>query len=197
MRLGIDIDGVMYHWDRTARYMLREVLPGSPYKKDGPLGQESQHWDHIQELVAPEHWKWLWTEGVRLGLFRHGHLYPGTIQAIRRLAELGDIVVITSRPKAAVPDTMAWLAYQQLHISEVHILVNGEPKSSVPSCDIYIDDKFENCVELERNTEGFVCLMDRPWNQAGLFWPRVRSWAEFEGFARQTAQELKEVAETI
>jgi len=27
VRIGLDIDGVMYMWDKTARYMLRDVLP--------------------------------------------------------------------------------------------------------------------------------------------------------------------------
>lgn len=178
-RIGVDVDGVMYQWSKTARYMLREVLPNSPYSKDGPLGIESLSWNYIQENVDPLHWKWLWTEGVRLGLFRHGHLYPGTIQAIRRLADVGDIIIITHRPKAAVVDTMAWLSYQQLPIAGIHVLVNQEPKSTVPQCDVYIDDKPENCEDLEKNTEGRVWMMNRPWNQASAF-PRVYSWQDFE-----------------
>lgn len=166
MRIGVDIDGVCYQWDKTARYMLREILPMSPYTKDGPLGQPSAHWDHIQEMVVPEHWDWLWTEGVKLGLFRHGHLFPGTIEAIRKLSELGDVVAITHRPKSAVMDTLAWLAFQDLPLAGLHLLTGQEPKSTVkPECDIYIDDKFLNCVDLANNTNcrAVICMM-RQWS---------------------------------
>lgn len=188
-RAGFDIDGVMYEWSKTARYMLREILPDSPYPKDGPLGQESTSWDYIQEHVSKEHWKWLWSEGIRLGLFRHGHLFPGTIKAVRAVAELGyDIIVITHRPKNAVHDTLDWLAFQKLPLAGVHLLTNQEPKSSVvPQCDIYIDDKPQVCEDLLGNTKArLVAMPDRPWNQdfkipfddSGRF-ARVHSWNEF------------------
>jgi uncharacterized HAD superfamily protein len=183
MRIGVDIDGVMYQWSPTARYMLREILPNSPYTKDGPLGEESLSWNYIQDNVSEEHWKWLWTEGVRLGLFRHGHLYPGTIKAIRALAEYGDVVAITHRPKQAVHDTVAWLAFQNLPLAGLHILTRQEPKSTVkPECDVYIDDKTENCWDLFDNTQARkVCLMDRPWNRdcADPAILRVYDWQTF------------------
>ena len=63
LRIGIDVDGVMYHWNKTARYMLRDVLPDSPYTMDGPMGKESDEWDHVKDNVSDDHWRWLWTEG--------------------------------------------------------------------------------------------------------------------------------------
>jgi len=179
VRIGLDIDGVMYKWDKTARYMLREVLPDSPYKET--LKQEAQHWDWIKDNVSPEHWDWLWTEGVRLGLFRYGHLYSGTIQAVRKLATLGEVVLITHRPKQAVNDTLDWLAFQQLPISGVHLLTNMEPKSQVqPECDVYLDDKAENVLDLAKNTSGEAYLMRRPWNMTLLpTAPSVVTWDQF------------------
>lgn len=164
MRIGLDIDGVMYTWDRTARYMLRKVLPNSPYIDT--LREESQSWDWIKDKVSPEHWDWLWTEGIRLGLFRYGNLHTGTIQAVRRLAELGEVILITHRPRAAVTDTLAWLAFLNLPLAGVHILTDQQPKSIVcPQCDVYVDDKWENVQDLYTNTHAkAVCLMRRPWN---------------------------------
>jgi uncharacterized HAD superfamily protein len=185
LRIGVDIDGVMYMWEKTARYMLREILPDSPYDKSGPLGQPFSHWDYLDDHCTAEHRKWLWSEGVKLGLFRHGHLYPGTIKAIRQLAELGDVIAITHRPKSAVHDTIAWLAYQNLPLAGLHILTNQEPKSQVkPRCDVYIDDKPENVDDFLYNTEARkVALMDRPWNQNFMLWTdravRVSGWQQF------------------
>lgn len=189
MRIGLDIDGVMYKWDKTARYMLREVLPNSPYKYgkygDWNLDQESTSWNSIQNRVLKEHWDWLWTEGVRLGLFRYGHLYPGTIQAVRELATLGEVVAITHRPKQAVNDTLDWLSFQRLPLSGVHLLSNGESKSGV-ECDVYLDDKTENVVDLFENTDAMVALMRRPWNEnfgtirtKGRGIQVVHDWPEF------------------
>lgn len=192
MRIGIDLDGVCYQWTKTARYMLREILPNSPYTKDGPMGTECTEWDYIKHNVAPEHNKWLWDEGVKLGLFRHGHLFPGTIKALRALDKLGDLVAITQRPTRAINDTMAWIAFHGLPFREVHVL-QGQSKTSVRRCDLYIDDKPENCAELYARWEGTrsaaVCLPDRPWNQhfdapdAGCV--RTYSWDDFVQIARR------------
>jgi len=191
VRIGLDIDGVMYKWDATARYMLREVLPNSPYKdpvfpSDGGLHVESQSWFWIKDKVRPEHWKWLWTEGVKLGLFRYGHLYPGTIQAVKELAALGEVVLLTHRPKEAVGDTLAWLGFLNLPIAGVHILTNQENKGLVrPECDVYLDDKPENCLDVLRYTDGRAYCVSRPWNAGGdtsSMWPmvtRVAGWSEF------------------
>lgn len=67
MRLGIDIDGVLYHWSKTARYLLREVLPDSPYTKEGALGSESTYWNYIPDNVSPEHWKWRLSQPTVVG----------------------------------------------------------------------------------------------------------------------------------
>lgn len=186
-RIGVDIDGVMYQWSKTARYMLREILPNSPYTKDGPLGTESTSWDYIMDNVSKEHWRWLWSEGVRLGLFRHGHLYPGTIKAIRQLADIGDVILITSRPDEAVVDTAAWVDYNRLPVKGLHVLGRNQLKSDVqPQCDIYIDDKSENCIDLVANTKAVVCMPDREWNQDTTPVGAIRTygWDEFVELAR-------------
>jgi uncharacterized HAD superfamily protein len=158
--------------------MLREILPNSPYKGDPSLERPSTGWDYIEHNVAPEHWKWLWSEGVKLGLFRYGHMFKGTIEAVRKLAQLGDIIVITHRPAAAVPDTLAWLAYQQLPLAGVHILTHQEPKSTVEPCDFFLDDKPENCIDMN-DTGAEVWLMDRPWNRHCIWPNRAYSWHNY------------------
>lgn len=181
MRIGVDIDGVLYQWTKTARFLLREVLPNSPYTKDGPLGQECDSWNHIKQNVKPEHYRWLWKEGVELGLFRHGDVVAGSVVGMRELAKDHDLIVITHRPKSAVNDTLAWLAFQQWKLAGVHILTEQQPKSSVRDCDIYVDDKPENVDDLWLNTDAqLVCLFDQPWNQSykdGAVM-RVKNWPE-------------------
>lgn len=189
MRIGVDIDGVMYKWEEVARFMLFDVLPDSPYKRSGPLGLGNLHYNYIKECLKPEHWHWLWTEGVERGLFRHGHMYPGTVEALNELAAMGDITIITTRPKNAIHDTLAWLAFHKFPITNMHMVPHGMPKSSIlPHCDVYIDDHTENVIDLYYNTPGQVCIMDQLWNRTpialldpaardGIY--RVSSWQAF------------------
>lgn len=165
MRIGLDIDGVIYQWEKTARYMLREILPGQRYRDDPALRVQSPRWDYIKDVVDKEAWDWLWTHGVHLGLFRYGHLYPGAIEAIRGLNALGSVSLVTHRPASAVRDTLAWLSLLDLPIEGLHILSGGEPKSTVtPEFDYFVDDKPSNVLDLELRTKTKVALMRRPWN---------------------------------
>ena len=170
MRIGVDLDGVVYRFSDTANYLIK-----------AHFGIEIPEWsswdfapDYLRSIGAPDVWSWLWTHGIDLGLFRYGSIYKGSREALIQLSELGDLVVITARPKTAVNDTLEWLAYQRFPTSEVHIL-SGAPKSTV-KCDVYIDDSADNVLELHTNTDGVVFLADRPWNR-GLNWPlRCDSW---------------------
>jgi len=159
LRFGIDIDGVMYMWDKTARYMLRTERGVSREV----LGQPSRYWNEIKDKVSGEDWKWLWSEGVRLGLFRYGHLFTGSIEAVRELDKIGDVIVLTHRPRSAVQDTFDWLSYMRLPIIEAYVFTNMEPKSQV-KCDMYVDDKPENCIDFNDNTDGLPLLMRQESN---------------------------------
>ena len=184
LRIGLDIDGVIYAWDKTARYMMREVLPNSPYKDDPRFREDSPSWNWIQDNVDPKHWDWLWSEGVRLGLFKHGHLFPGAIVGIRELATLGDIVLITHRPAQAVGSTLSWLALQDLPLSGLHILSNGENKGTVrPKVDYFLDDKPENVLDMH-NAGVHSYLMRRPWNQ-DFMWTAVTNIREYAELIRK------------
>ena len=168
VRFGCDIDGVIYRWDDTARYILQSKF-GIDY-----LGDRSQSWDDIHDrLIAhgdENKWKWLWSDGItKHGLFRYGSIYKGAREFLTSVAEKCDIVVITSRPPLATLDTMEWLGYQRFPTQEVHIVRDrtGQKKSDiVPHADVYLDDGPHNIADLlEKTTDSRVMIMDRPWNQ--------------------------------
>ena len=171
MKIALDCDGVIYEWDKTARYMMRT------YKGYGAWAlEESSYWESIQDHVSKEDWDWLWEEGVRLGLFRYGHLVQGAVIGMKALVEAGHkLVVVTSRPVAAVPDTLAWLNLIQkpeagVKFSGIHIHTDEEPKSAVRA-DILIDDNIDNVVEW-RATGRRAILFSRTWNET---YPNARS----------------------
>lgn len=188
-RIGVDLDGVIYKWTETARFLLK-------WRFGVEVG-ESLHWDYIKEQITESQWLWLWQAdedgGVGRGLFRQGHCYKGSFETLKELSLLGDIVIITHRPKSAIPDTLDWLAFNKIPASTVHLMYREEPKSSVkPECQIYVDDKAENCIDLAENTDGLVCLWSRPWNagdQKKL--PKdiqiIDSWDRFLELAKEQA----------
>lgn len=166
MRIGIDLDGVLYEYDKTARFMLRHY---KGHSESGPMGAPSTSWNYIQEHIPAEDWKWLWSEGIALGLFRYGHVVTGSQSAIRDIRSAGNtVIVITHRPSEAVPDTIAWLDLFQkpeagVVLDGIHILSSGEPKSSVQA-DLLIDDKPSNLDDwIGHGRRGI--LFDRDHNQ--------------------------------
>ena len=126
------------------------------------------YWNQPKDMVKNNDWQWLWTAGVKAGLFRYGHLYKGTIEAVRALNVLGDVVIITHRPRHAMKDTLDWLAYLSLPFVEIHLLTEGQPKSDI-KCDMYVDDKPENISDFLNHTDGKALLFNRPWNMDYLF----------------------------
>lgn len=159
LRLGLDLDGVVYRWQDTAIYLLN-TLRGTSVSYDA-----WDHWDYLKETISKDDWKWLWSDAViDHGLFRFGSLYKGSREFLRDIKDQYEIVVITSRQENAVRDTMDWLAYQQLPTTEIHILGQQSKSSVEPKCDVYIDDAIHNCEDLLVNTGGLVVMPDRPWN---------------------------------
>jgi uncharacterized HAD superfamily protein len=160
MRVAVDVDGVQYEWDKTARYMLRT------HRGNTHLTSESTHWNYIQDTVSEEDWDWLWTVGVDKGLFRYGHLVRGAIEGLRALVRDGqELMVITARPKEAVRDTLAWLTLMDIPWNGIHILSNGEPKTKIEA-DVLIDDKPENVMAWAQMMGRTGFLFSRAWNIA-------------------------------
>jgi 5'(3')-deoxyribonucleotidase len=161
MKLALDLDGVTYNWQRTAAYMLREYRGA----KIPPVEEFWFHWDAIKDYCGPGDWKWLWSEGVELGLFRYGHMTTGARIGLQKLHSQGHkIEIVTHRPANAVSDTLDWVSlyFKDIPLNGFHILTNGEPKT-VSKADILIDDKPEN-VQAWADTGREAILYDRPWN---------------------------------
>ena len=152
-------------------------------RRAGLADREDLEWDHsVWNCGRPDSdWRWLNEPEQVNRVYRHAHLFGGAIEFVDELAKLGDVVIITKRPRAAVNVTMEWLLFNRLPFSEVHVLADV-PKSSVrPVCDAYIDDSPEVCGELHGATNARIILQDRPWNQdadPALFHARAMSFAQ-------------------
>jgi len=175
MKIAVDLDGVCYEWQRTYRYMLREYrgvqLP--------PVDQFWFSWNASDEFTTAADRKWIWSEGVRLGLFRHGHVWKGTILGIAALKQSGhELVVVTHRPRTAIRDTINWLdhhfgAMEPYPWSGINILSNGEPKHSIYA-ELLIDDKPENVIGwVDAGQSRKAIIFDQPWNREMNWHPRI------------------------
>lgn len=187
VRLGLDVDGVLYRWSDTARYLLETYW-------NIDVG-ESQHWDWIKDHVTKEAWKWLWSDAItNHGLYRYGSIYKGSREFLYRMQKYCDNVIITSRPSIAASDTMDWLVYQRVPTTEVHIVGAKQSKADImPQCDIYIDDAEHNCEDLLAKTKAKIIMPDRPWNQKEINHERLfrtYSWKEMVKIIRATYREL-------
>lgn len=176
MRVGVDLDGCVYHWERTARYLLRRRRRELGLPPDPALDVVSPYFDYVKDVVDRDAWRWLWKEGITEGLFRYGHVYTGAPEAVRTIARAHDVVIITARPASAAVDTMDWIQFQRWPVVDLRLLTHGEPKSSVP-CDVYIDDSAEVCEELCENADAFVIKMDRPWNKGARCHASTDDWS--------------------
>jgi 5'(3')-deoxyribonucleotidase len=148
-RVALDVDEVLYSWQRTARYLLRNLYNGTVMDYD--LSKDFAQWV-IATQIGEKAYRWLFDEGVKLGLFRHGHVITGAMLGVRALKAAGfDLVVVTHRPENAVGDTLAWLNFHfgredPFPFAGVSILSGGEPKTSV-AWDIIVDDSPANIDE--------------------------------------------------
>jgi 5'(3')-deoxyribonucleotidase len=190
--IGLDLDGPCYHFDRTARYMLRKrILAYGDFATAKLLEEESTTWNGIRDIVHPDDWAWLWTDGVKNGLFRYGHIVGGAIEGVQELSQIGDVVAITARPKQAVHDTIVWLAtmFDKAPLSGLVIQSHGQRKSDVhPLPDVYVDDAAHNADDILDNTTSRVVLYDTPMNRRYPLNPRVfraLDWIDVVGIIRR------------
>jgi 5'(3')-deoxyribonucleotidase len=179
MRLGIDLDGVVA--DFTAGWIARYNADfGAELRLD-----QAQTWGAMLDIAhfetMDEFWEWV-ANSKNGSIFRHLDTYPGALESLNRLAASHDIVILTTKPDWAIPDTFAWLSDQRIPTREVHIL---EDKWRV-SCDVYLDDAPHQLARLARERpDATVCRFVRPWNQPEHRVHDIEDWDEFEALVDQ------------
>ena len=172
LRIGLDVDGVLYNWEAQARNLLKRE-----FSVDLPISSE---WDSIKDSVTEYQWYWLWNDAL-YELFTDGEPCSGIKDGVRELSELGDIVIITNTPKRISDARLQWLLDHEIHIDEYHLVDSNSDKSKItPLCDVYIDDSHHVALDLFNNTDKYILLWDRPWNESFYIssdkFFRVASW---------------------
>lgn len=171
MKIGLDVDGVLYRWGKAARAVMSECF-GVEISEDEWFGEHH---------CTPDQWTWMWSDEGVARVFYEGRVFPGAVAFVRRLQDLGEVHLITAIPPNAEAARARWLRRRGLGSLPLHVVNpptvndgrNPAVKSEVrPQCDVYIDDNPANCVELAQNTTArLVILVDHTWN-------RGKEWEE-------------------
>jgi len=142
-QLYVDIDGVVYSWDRAASDLLRR-LTGKV------LTFPSPSWNSLEKEAGKAAWREMWDDHLD-ELFTSGPAIFGAIDALYKLAQHYEVTLVTSRPKEALAATEAWLQrygaeYDHLELCGRH---SSKPEMLPDPPDFFIDDKPKNILEAQ------------------------------------------------
>ena len=163
MRVGFDLDGVLYDFGNSVRRYLDSI--GRPYgfKDEAP---EPHNWNFFEYWgMDYAEFKQICNDGVDAGYVFHGPARPHAAESVNRVADMGhEIIIITDRffgsdPLNSHRATENWLSEHGIGFHELWFTPN---KCHVPT-DLFVEDKLENYdAVVAAGTKGF--LINRPWN---------------------------------
>lgn len=176
MRLGIDLDGVVadFNLGWMTRYNAEFATELTP--------DMVKTWGAMLDLTKfssmTDFWKWARNDGGH-GLFYDLPVIPDALETLRKLAHQHKIVIITTKPYWAVPETYSWIANNNLPTREVHIT----HKKWEIDCDVYLDDGPHNLEALvSKRPNRTVCRFVQAWNEPVDGVIDVHTWDDFEVF---------------
>lgn len=177
MRIGLDIDGVMFDFAASLeRYLVRigkhrELNISQPTRWEFYLDWGIEEWEFID----------LCNDGVDEGYVFSGGVMDMAPSAVNFMRNMGNTIhIVTDRffgryPEQSHKATEYWLNQHEIEYDS--LTFSGD--KTVIRTDVFIEDKLSNYDALVKN--GTDCyLVDRPWNQdLGDNRKRVKSIQEF------------------
>jgi len=167
MRVGFDLDGVLFDFGKSVREYLTSIGREYGFKDDKP---EPHTWNFFEywgmdakEFVQVCH------DGADAGYIFQNNVRPNAVAAVTLVKKAGHkIIVVTDRSFGTTPSVSEeatkkwWKAsgfpdYDELHFS---------PDKTIVPTDIFVEDKLENYDKLM--AAGTECwLINRDWNTEG------------------------------
>ena len=169
MRIGIDIDGVVADFVKTFIPLVRE--------RYGLALTEEDIYVHdlflvlgISESEA--------MELIRATICSDPGLIDGAKQAIDRLNQEHDVILLTARPEDLFDVTRQWLSKRGIKYRELLHLREGQKSTPQQAFDLVVDDHLREVIRFAGKARKII-VFDHPWNQSlnvrGLF-DRAYTW---------------------
>lgn len=183
MRIGFDLDGVLYNFGDSVRRYLEFTGQGHVWKS-GPT--KEAYWDFYKD--------WGWTskqfvefcnEGADAGFIFTGPARPGASEAVNAIKSMGHTIhIVTDRAFGSCPsvshmNTTKWLREHDIPFDSLTFSAD----KTVVKLDMMIEDKLENYDALVA-TDVYTFLINRAWNQV-------------EGDTRLRIDELSEYVQAV
>jgi hypothetical protein len=164
LRVGFDLDGVLYNFGDSVRRYLEFTGQGHIWKS-GPT--KEAYWDFYKD--------WGWTskqfvefcnEGADAGFIFCGDARPGAAEAVQAIKAMGHTIhIITDRSFGSAPaishsNTSNWLKQHGIPYDSLTFTAD----KTIVRVDAMIEDKLENYDALEANGT-WTFLINRAWNQ--------------------------------
>lgn len=169
MRIGIDIDGVVADFVKTFIPLVRE--------RYGVALAEHDIYVHDLFLVLGI------TESEAIELIRATicsdlDLIDGAKEAIDRLNQEHDVILLTARPEDLSGVTQRWLRKTGIKYRELVHFRQGQKFAPDYAFDIVVDDHLQEVIRFVGKARKII-VFDHPWNQSfnvrGLF-ERAHTW---------------------
>lgn len=182
--IGVDLDDVLLDFN-TALCKWHNLTYNSSYKRADIFSFDLKDvWKCSQEET-----------NKRIVEFYHSKFHtdslpvPGSIEAVNKLCQNNDLVIITSKPEYLREQTDSWLkkyfadSFKSVHFTN-SFHRNGSKRAKADVCDklgvsVYIEDSIENAKAVVAQDRQ-VLLLNTPWNQAPIpdSLTRISSWDE-------------------
>lgn len=165
MRVGFDVDGVLFNFGQSVKDYL-EATGQDHLWKSGP--NPKPYWDWYKD------WKWTTPQflqfchdGADAGYIFRGNVRDNAVAAVQAVKDAGhEIIVITDRNFGTTPDVSHkatlewWEEYGFPEFDEIHFSAD----KTIVKTDVFIEDKITNYQAVWK--AGTPCfLVTRPWNE--------------------------------
>ena len=163
MKIGIDLDGVLYNWDAEARALLNER-----YGDVSP--NTSTSWYGLRSEVTKSAWNWLWSpEGQALAFGNLASVYEDMVDTAAALMEADhEVHFVTHRDprNAAVPTAQLLQHHFWRHRwAGLHLIRSTTQKCDLSRFDVFVDDRPETIYGfMDRRPGTKLFAPSRPWN---------------------------------
>ena len=162
MRVGFDLDGVLFDFGQSVREYMDSVGMEYGFEAEPPCWDFYTYWH-----MTPEEFVQLCNAGVDAGYIFRGNVRPNAVEAVQAVKDAGhEIIVITDRNFGTTPD-VSWRATREWWIDAGfpmydELIFSADKTSS--QTDIFVEDKISNFEALWK--AGTPCyLIKRPWNE--------------------------------